>query len=154
MSMSLVTASTGLRSHVVGQILVEVQQQGARPMSYTWLSLDATPMSVREARQATRMFLQQVDRRMAEPAAALIVSELVTNSVVHARGPIVLHLWDEPDRVRVGVSDGSTAVACNEPSGPGVTSGRGMHLVERFSSHWGSDVHDTGKLTWADIPAV
>jgi hypothetical protein len=64
-----------------------------------------------------------------------------------------LHLWDRTDRVRVGVSDGSTAVAHREPELPGAKPGRGMQLVERFSSEWGSNVDDTGKLTWADISA-
>ena len=122
-------------------------------MSYTRVPLEATPMSVREARDATRRWLRHIGRSIAEHPAILVVSELVTNAVVHARGPIVLHLWDESDQVRVGVSDGSTTVASNEPIDPGASSGRGMHLVERFSTHWGTEVDATGKLTWAEIPA-
>jgi anti-sigma regulatory factor (Ser/Thr protein kinase) len=123
-------------------------------MSEIRVPLESSPMSVREARDATRRWLRDVGRPSSEHPVTLVVSELVTNSVRHARGPIVLHLWDQTDGVRVGVSDGSTNVALNEPARPDATGGRGLSLVERFSSSWGSDVNDTetGKLTWAEIP--
>src|SRR5215218_4835872 len=123
-------------------------------MSYSQFPLDATPTSVREAREATRRWLRGIGRSLVESPAVIVVSELVTNSIVHARGPVELHLWDHIDHVRIGVSDGSTTIARNEPVPLGAISGRGMRLVERFSSHWGSDVGDSGKLTWADIPAA
>ena len=56
-------------------------------MSYTRVPLDPTPLSVREARAATRRWLRHVGRSVAEHPATLVVSELVTNSVVHARDP-------------------------------------------------------------------
>jgi anti-sigma regulatory factor (Ser/Thr protein kinase) len=112
------------------------------------------PVSVRVARDATRRWLHEHGHSAAEPDAALVVSELVTNSVLHARAPIALHLWDRNDTLRFGVSDGSTVVACNEPSEPGGTSGRGMRIIESACSSWGSEVNGVGKLTWADIPAT
>src|SRR3954452_21706092 len=75
------------------------------PMSHAEFPLDSTPITVREARAATRSWLGNVGRSSAEHPASLVVSELVTNSAVHARGPIVLHLWDDVDSVRIGVSD-------------------------------------------------
>jgi len=123
-------------------------------MSDTQIPLDRATTSVREAREATQRWLRHLSRPAAEEPTALVVSELVTNSVVHACDPIALHLREESDHVRVGVSDGST-VACNdEPAGPDGTSGRGMRIVERIASRWGSEVSDVGKLTWADIPAA
>jgi anti-sigma regulatory factor (Ser/Thr protein kinase) len=118
------------------------------------MPLEAEPLSVRIARDATRHWLREHGHTLAEHAAAIVVSELVTNSIVHACAPIALHLWDRSNEVRLGVSDGSTAVACNEPGEPGATSGRGMHLIESACSRWGSEVDGVGKLTWADIPAT
>jgi anti-sigma regulatory factor (Ser/Thr protein kinase) len=118
------------------------------------ISLEMEPVSVRVARDATRRWFREQGHASAEPAAALVVSELVANSILHACAPIALHLRERSDAVRLGVSDGSTAVACNEPSEPGATSGRGMQIIESACTRWGSEVDGTGKLTWADIPTT
>jgi len=121
-------------------------------MSYTRLRLDSTPTSIREAREATRAWLRNVGRSVAEHPAALIVSELVTNALEHGRGPIVLHLCDQTDRVRIGVSDGSPTVAYLQPRRRDGRAGHGMYIVERLSLNWGSEISETGKTTWAEIP--
>ena len=80
-----------------------------------------------------------------------MVTELVTNAVVHAHEPIALHLWSRRDGVRLGVSDGSTDVATLLPDDPDAPGGRGLHLVAELTSAWGTDVHDRGKITWAEV---
>jgi len=123
-------------------------------VAYMRMALDVEPASVRVAREATRRWFRNHGHAAAEPAAALVVSELVANSILHACAPIALHLRDRRNAVRLGVSDGSTAVACNEPTEPGATSGRGMQIIERSCTRWGSEVDGAGKLTWADIPTT
>jgi anti-sigma regulatory factor (Ser/Thr protein kinase) len=120
-------------------------------MSYTRIPLESTPASVRHARQATTRWLHHVGRSAAEYRATVVVSELVTNAIVHARGPVALHLWNQRDRVKVGVSDGSTELACNRSPDAAASSGRGLHLVEGCASRWGSEVDGAGKITWAEI---
>ncbi|MEV6399458.1 ATP-binding protein [Streptomyces sp. NPDC051907] len=88
--------------------------------------------------------------------AMLIVSELVTNAVVHTDGQLVsCELLGEVDRLRITVQDQGSA-----PTGPRVCRGaeeergRGLLLVEAVSSAWGT--HDCasglGRVVWAELP--
>jgi anti-sigma regulatory factor (Ser/Thr protein kinase) len=82
--------------------------------------------------------------------AVLVVSELVTNAITHARTPfeVVLSLFDH--RVRFAVTDDST-----EPpvpvTRPGRGGGFGLALVEQLTDAWGYDVHPAGKTVWCEL---
>jgi anti-sigma regulatory factor (Ser/Thr protein kinase) len=83
-------------------------------------------------------------------SACLVISELVTNAVVHAGGKISLSLACVDDRLRLAVRDRSSS----PPQQPGVKlergSGRGLLLVEGFSDAWGYlPTTDGGKVVWA-----
>ena len=119
--------------------------------TYLRVPLAAAPASVRRAREVVRSWLVDVGRSNTEYVAAQIVTELTTNAVVHAHGPVVLHLWCRRDGVRIGVSDGSTELPRLTSEDPSAASGRGLHLVDRLASRWDSDVHERGKITWAEI---
>jgi anti-sigma regulatory factor (Ser/Thr protein kinase) len=106
---------------------------------------------VRRAREIVRSWLVDVGRSRAEYVAAQVVAELTTNAVVHAHGPIVLHLWSRRDGVRIGVSDGSTELPTLRPDDSAAPWGRGLHLVDRLASRWDSEEHERGKITWAEI---
>src|SRR6476469_5453535 len=119
--------------------------------TYLRIPLASEPASVRRAREAVRSWLADVGRSSTEYVAAQIVTELTTNAVVHAHGPVVLHLWCRRDGVRIGVSDGSTEVPALIPEDPSAPSGRGLRLVDRLASRWESEAHERGKITWAEI---
>jgi anti-sigma regulatory factor (Ser/Thr protein kinase) len=119
--------------------------------SYLRVPLTRSASSGREAREIVRTWLADVGRSRAEYVSTQVVTELVTNAVVHAHEPIALHLWVRRDGVRIGVSDGSTAEAVLLPDDPSAPAGRGLRLVARLTSDWGSDVHDRGKITWAEV---
>ena len=119
--------------------------------TYLRVPLATSRSSVRRARDVVRVWLADVGRSSVEYVAAQIVDELTTNAVVHAHGPIVLHLWCRRDGVRIGVSDGSTTVPELMPDDPSAPNGRGLHLVARLASEWGTDVHERGKIIWADV---
>jgi anti-sigma regulatory factor (Ser/Thr protein kinase) len=125
--------------------------------TYLRIPLASEPASVRRAREAVRSWLVDVGRSNTEYVAAQIVTELTTNAIVHAHGPVVLHLWCRRDGVRIGVSDGSTDVPALTPEDPAAASGRGLRLVDQLASRWESEAHERGKITWAEItqePAV
>ena len=90
-------------------------------------------------------------------AAALVVTELVTNAVRHGDEPIELHveLSDEMLRVEVADSDGHVdAVHATGVNADWVT-GRGLALVEGVSQRWGADGKaDRGKTVWAELPTT
>jgi anti-sigma regulatory factor (Ser/Thr protein kinase) len=84
--------------------------------------------------------------------ASSLVSELVTNAVLHARTEITLSLEPCRDGLRVAVTDGSPVLPRWSPHLATATSGRGLLLVERLSTRWGAEpLQGGGKVVWAEI---
>jgi hypothetical protein len=80
-----------------------------------------------------------------------VVSELVTNAVLHARTDVVLSLELRPGVARIGVRDGSLAtLAIRNYSAEAIT-GRGLGVVEALSRAWGAVADRDGKLVWAEF---
>jgi anti-sigma regulatory factor (Ser/Thr protein kinase) len=90
--------------------------------------------------------------------AALVVSELVSNSVLHAwplPGEKLQVAWlVEPGSVEVAVRDGGgpTQPRQHYPAGSSL-GGRGLGIVDRLSEDWGIRRDDTGQTVWAVLPA-
>ena len=82
----------------------------------------------------------------------LLVSELVTNAVAHARPPVILRVHVDAERTRVEVTDGARRdlpVVRNPP--PQATGGRGVMFVDRLATRWGT-VRNTGsKAVWFEL---
>ena len=86
-------------------------------------------------------------------AAALVASELASNSVRHAASAFELRIEKSPNRVRIEVEDdGSGEPALKSPA-PTDTSGRGLRIVEAFADEWGVIPRDPapGKTVWVTI---
>jgi anti-sigma regulatory factor (Ser/Thr protein kinase) len=84
----------------------------------------------------------------------LVVSELVTNAVLHGAEPIVVTVVREQERVRVEVTD---AASDSSPYSSRVTkestAGRGLSVVTRLAAAWGWRADPgTGKTVWAELP--
>src|SRR5205807_4256061 len=89
--------------------------------------------------------------------AALIASELVTNSVIHAgvgvHQVVFLEMTTLGDRLRITVSDpGSEFEPRLIPAEPSTPGGFGLRLVDHLCSAWGV-VRDDGRATrvWCDF---
>ncbi|MFL6129861.1 MAG: ATP-binding protein [Mycobacteriales bacterium] len=84
----------------------------------------------------------------------LVVSELVTNAVVHGAEPIVVTVTRAPERVRVEVTDGrSDASPHNNRPAPDAETGRGLSVVTRLACAWGwRSTPGRGKTVWAEVP--
>jgi anti-sigma regulatory factor (Ser/Thr protein kinase) len=128
--------------------------------------LVARPESVRLARQL-------LSRRLSEwgvcgdaaDTAALVLSELFTNAVVHACGDRVLATVSlgraavgpvgGEGALRISVQDRGSAIdgpqLCRAPRGE---HGRGLLLVDAVSTAWGveSADHAPGRTVWAELP--
>ncbi|MCX5415392.1 anti-sigma regulatory factor [Streptomyces sp. NBC_00059] len=129
---------------------------GTEALRYCF-ALPAHPESVAGARRLTRERL--ADWRVsgdAYDAAVLIVSELVTNAVVHtASYRVVCELRFDADRLRISVQDQG-----HQPGGPRMSPtadgehGRGLLLVDSMSAAWGSlDAgNGSGRIVWAELP--
>jgi anti-sigma regulatory factor (Ser/Thr protein kinase) len=130
--------------------------------------LPARPESVGLARQLLRRRLAEWDlSEDVVDTAALVISELFTNAVVHACGDRVLgsvslgEATEGPTTVggtatlRIAVQDRGSASdgpqLCRSPRGE---HGRGLLLVDAVSTAWGveSADHVPGRTVWAELP--
>jgi anti-sigma regulatory factor (Ser/Thr protein kinase) len=83
--------------------------------------------------------------------AQVLVSELVTNAVLHADTPVVLHLRIDGKRVRIAVEDGSPAQPVRQSPSEDVSCGRGLQLLDVLSSAWGWHYTGGGKTIWFEL---
>lgn len=81
----------------------------------------------------------------------LVVTELVTNAMEHARAPIQLTVRFPGECVRVEVHDAASEPPRRQPEDPWEERGRGLQLVEALSSRWGWNTDAAGKTVWADV---
>src|SRR3954452_21181803 len=93
----------------------------------------------------------RIEDREVRAGALVVISELVTNAVVHGGGDVSLELDCDRDRLRLSVLDGSSAVP--QPRGPQQLGGhgRGLRLVQAMSTRWGFDSRPVGKRVWAEL---
>lgn len=114
-------------------------------------SFDATPQSAAAARRFVRDFCLSRGCEELIDLALLVVSELITNAVVHAQSPSTLALRLRSETLRLEVSDASTEA----PSPKSVTAeaeeGRGLFVVAAVCTAWGVDPTETSKTIWAEI---
>ncbi|MFI1307657.1 ATP-binding protein [Streptomyces sioyaensis] len=113
---------------------------------------------VRAVPQARRIIRTELARwGLAEHVeiAELLVSELVTNAVQHAWGPLQLRMSHSPvDRtLRCDVADGCPAAppADRPPARADEDHGRGLHLVDQLSTRWGARHTAAGKTVWFEL---
>ena len=129
------------------------------------LEIGADPAEVGRARRWARSRLAgsgvAVDDALAE-TLVLLVSELVTNAVVHAGCPAVLSLrLPRPGAsgagegtVRVEVTDGSGRPPRRRRAAGDATHGRGLELVDGLADRWGWHREGMGKRIWCELDAL
>ncbi|MCK8432455.1 ATP-binding protein [Streptomyces sp. D2-8] len=119
--------------------------------------LAAHPGSPAQARRLTRTRLTgwSVCEDTCD-SAALVVSELVTNAIVHtASTHIVCELHDGDDLLRIAVRDEGCAPGQPHAASrtrPEEEHGRGLLLVDALCHSWGAHEHGPGLLVWAELP--
>ncbi|AUG79198.1 ATP-binding protein [Kitasatospora sp. MMS16-BH015] len=129
------------------------------------LAVQADPAEVGRARRWVRTRLQGHGLDPEAPIAEtliLVVSELVTNAVVHTGSPAVLRLSVPVcgasatvgfDLVRVEVADASQDAPAPRHANGEATNGRGLELVELLCDRWGWYPEGSGKRVWCEIGA-
>lgn len=83
-------------------------------------------------------------------AFRLIVSELITNAILHGVGTIELCVAARGGRARVEVTDESSDCDVVIPIAPDET-GRGLRIVDANADRWGCRHTDHGKTVWAEL---
>jgi anti-sigma regulatory factor (Ser/Thr protein kinase) len=120
------------------------------------LFLDPIPPAAGSARRA--LHSAAIFDAAAEPDALLLVSELVTNSIVHAGhsggDAIRVRAASHGPTTRVEVCDrarGDTLPAMRPEPAPFATGGRGLLLVDALSDRWGMDTCERGTCVWFEL---
>ena len=114
--------------------------------------LERDPRSSAAARRFVEETLQRWDCEGLLDTVNLLVSELVTNSVLHAESDADIAVLLKPDAVRIEVSDTGEDLPEVRVQSDVATSGRGMALVEMLSSSWGVEPTAEGKTVWFEVP--
>ncbi|WST73650.1 SpoIIE family protein phosphatase [Streptomyces sp. NBC_01136] len=140
------------RSDDVALLLMRYDGLTTRPLRETW-TVWRVPEAVRHARRFARRTLRSWgvgDDGM--DTALLVVSELVTNALVHTGGQVRMDLTLINHRLRISVADSSARTPVKPTSiGWEATGGRGILLVEAVSAAWGTVPVSGGKQVWSEI---
>ncbi|MFD4725599.1 ATP-binding protein [Streptomyces seoulensis] len=135
------------------------------------LEIRPDPEEVGRARKWARSRLAGLGIAADEPLAEtliLLVSELVTNAVVHTGRPALLRLslpsgppappvppaGAEPApsvTVRLEVADASSRAPVPRCAGREATGGRGLALVDCLADRWGWSPEGAGKSIWCEL---
>jgi anti-sigma regulatory factor (Ser/Thr protein kinase) len=87
--------------------------------------------------------------------ARLLVTELVSNAVLHGRGTVMLSVAADSSGVRVEVHDESPQPPVILPRPPLAEHGAGLRLVSALAGSWGTDPLGegrSGKRVWFTLP--
>ncbi|MFF6786039.1 ATP-binding protein [Streptomyces sp. NPDC012510] len=114
----------------------------------------AEPGAVRDARAVVRGQLRAWGLDTLGDITTLLVSELVTNALRHATGPIGVRLVrpaDPSGALLVEVSDPLPDPPRERAADADDESGRGLQLVAWSSRAWGTRPGETGKTVWFEL---
>jgi anti-sigma regulatory factor (Ser/Thr protein kinase) len=119
----------------------------------TSLELPPDRAAAAKARHFVGETMQAWDCDDVIPDAELLVSELVTNAVLHARSASRVTIERQGATLRISVFDTSPTRPRLRNYGPEAVTGRGLLLVDRISDRWGVEQVPTGKTVWFEIDA-
>ncbi|MFE2136069.1 SpoIIE family protein phosphatase [Streptomyces sp. NPDC059466] len=115
----------------------------------------SAPEQIADARQQVRELLHNWGSEDQRDSAVLLVSEILTNVLVHTDDDalLVAEVTGEPGerRIRVEVTDASDDLPHRRRPGELASSGRGLVLVGVLAEAWGVDPRGEGKTTWFEF---
>lgn len=116
------------------------------------LTLPSVPRSVAEARRFAVAVCVDSGFDAACDSVSLLVSEVITNALVHGDGEVRVHVERLGDRIHVEVSDDSSVLPILKPAGPDAEGGRGLGLVNALAAEWGVRLNaPRGKTVWFQV---
>ncbi len=113
--------------------------------------LPSQPASPGAARRLAQAALERWNCVGALETITLLVSEVVTNAVLHAGSDLSVAVRLLPATVRIEVTDDSSDPPVRRRPDPGSPGGRGLVMVEVLSRSWGVEHHGDGKTVWFEV---
>jgi two-component sensor histidine kinase len=114
-------------------------------------SFSPVAASASAARQVASQTLNEWDLNGAEEATLLVVTELTSNGVRHAKTNLTLTLTYDGNRLRVEMSDQNEQLPVPSPASVHTHRGWGLRLINELSSDWGTIINPDGKTVWVDF---
>ena len=116
------------------------------------IDLPAAPAAASSARRFARSTLEEqgITGTVLDDAE-LLVSELVTNAVLHAGTATRVDIDVRGQRVRISVFDGDSRLPQVQHYEPDAITGRGLLLVQRIARQWGAERLPNGKVVWFEL---
>lgn len=130
------------------------------PWEYS-LSIPNDPRAVTICRRTLRLILAMHGLIRLADTAELLATELVSNAVLHTKGPAILRVRWSAGVLRIGAWDADPEPP--EPQSPldeaaDLEGGRGLALVRACADVWGwqplSRYGSRGKYVWCDLAAA
>ncbi len=120
------------------------------------LDLPADPSSVREARRFVTRVLTDWGLLDAVEVVTLLVSELATNAVLHARTAYAVVVSTDRNDLTVEVLDGSEVTPRRRQNSSSAATGRGVALIDQLAGSWGTHPATNGfaKAVWFTMPVA
>ena len=113
------------------------------------LALEPHPQAAGLARAFVARELEHCDEEVRD-VARLLVSELVTNAVVHAASAVEVEVQAGPEGILLRVRDADTGpLVMRAGAGSELDEGgRGIMLIDRLADAWGTEHHKGRKTVW------
>jgi len=120
----------------------------AAPLARAQMTLRPEPQQVAAGRRFTRETLTAWQHTELADIACLLVSEILTNAVRHARQTISLRLHHTVREVIAEITDDNPQLPQLILPAPAGENGRGLTLVDALAATWGARPSGTGKTVW------
>ena len=136
----------------VDQLVALLAELAMTEATVTSLELAGEPASVGLARRSVRQACLELRRPDLVDKACLVVSELVSNAILHAPGGCELRLRSSGSSLRIEVLDQGDGTP--DPRGPAEDGegGRGLQIVSTLSFAWGVEAAGGDrKAVWAEL---
>ncbi len=117
-------------------------------------------LGVRAARRFVRESLRGWHHGDIADELELMVSEVVTNALVHADSQVDLRLREGPDHIRLEVRDSDVTppvpspISGSDQENARAEHGRGLLIVESLAAAWGTSPSGRGKTVWLELPTT
>jgi anti-sigma regulatory factor (Ser/Thr protein kinase) len=138
-----------LHTEIIG---VRPDASGADNAAEETSTFAASAAAPRAARHFVAQTLRQWGAGKVAVDAELVVTELATNAVVHARSGFTVAISDRGDAVRISVRDTSPLAAADPRFPLAAAPATGLGMVAAVAREWGTQLlGDEGKTVWAEL---
>lgn len=121
-------------------------------LSKAVVQLGAEARSARDARRFVDQALEQWRISDEVGSLQLLVSEVVTNAVMHAGTEVEVAVHLVGKNVRVEVMDGDPTLPERRTAAAEAQSGRGLAILDQLAARWGAEPNPPGKTVWFELP--